>query len=118
MSLFLATISAPHFPNRVFAPFNPGRIADRWLLHHPKIEAAEVIGVLDEKYGEESYAGIKLHEAETATEGEIRDFCRERIAHFKILRYILSVDDFPVTITGKVQKYKMRKKNIGTLGLG
>ena len=93
------------------------REIEEYLFQHPKIEAAEVIGVPDEKYGEEVCAWIKLHEGETATEEDIREFCRERIAHFKIPRYILFVDEFPMTITGKVQKYKMREQMISKLGL-
>ena len=93
------------------------REIEEYLFQHPKIEAAEVIGVPDEKYGEEICAWIKLHEGESATEEDIREFCRERIAHFKIPRYILFVDEFPMTITGKVQKYKMREQTISKLGL-
>jgi fatty-acyl-CoA synthase len=93
------------------------REIEEYLFQHPKIEAAEVIGVPDEKYGEEVCAWIKLHAGETATEEDIREFCRERIAHFKIPRYILFVDEFPMTITGKVQKYKMREEMVSKLGL-
>jgi fatty-acyl-CoA synthase len=93
------------------------REIEEYLFQHPKIEAAEVIGVPDEKYGEEVCAWIKLHAGETATEEDIREFCRERIAHFKIPRYILFVDEFPMTITGKVQKYKMREEMVNKLGL-
>ena len=93
------------------------REIEEYLFQHPKIEAAEVIGVPDPKYGEEVCAWIKLHAGETATEDDIREFCRERIAHFKIPRYILFVDEFPMTITGKVQKYKMREEMISRLGL-
>ena len=93
------------------------REIEEYLFQHPKIEEAEVIGVPDEKYGEEVCAWIRLREGETASEEEIREFCRERIAHFKIPRYILFVDEFPMTITGKVQKYKMREETIEKLGL-
>ena len=93
------------------------REIEEYLFQHPKIEAAEVIGVPDEKYGEEICAWIKLHEGETASEEDIRVFCREKIAHFKIPRYILFVDEFPMTITGKVQKYKMREQTIDMLEL-
>jgi len=94
------------------------REIEEYLFRHPKIEAAEVIGVPDEKFGEEICAWIKLHEGETATGDDIREFCRENIAHFKIPRYILFVDEFPMTITGKVQKYRMREQTIEKLGLG
>jgi fatty-acyl-CoA synthase len=93
------------------------REIEEYLFQHPSIEQAEVIGVPDPKYGEEICAWIKLREGEEATEEDIRAFCRERIAHFKIPRYIRFVDEFPTTITGKVQKYKMRERMIEELGL-
>ena len=93
------------------------REIEEYLFQHPKVEEAEVIGVPDKKYGEEICAWIKLREGEAASEDEIRDFCREKIAHFKIPRYILFVDEFPMTITGKVQKFKMREQTIDMLGL-
>jgi fatty-acyl-CoA synthase len=66
--------------------------------------------VPDEKYGEEVCAWIKLREGTSATAEEIRDFCRGKIAHFKVPHYIKFVDSFPMTITGKVQKYVMREQ--------
>jgi fatty-acyl-CoA synthase len=93
------------------------REIEEFLFQHPKIEQAEVIGVPDRKYGEEICAWIKLRDGESATEDEILSFCRERIAHFKIPRYILFVDEFPMTITGKVQKFKMREMSIERLAL-
>jgi fatty-acyl-CoA synthase len=94
------------------------REIEEYLFQHPKVEQAEVIGVPDPKYGEEVCAWIKLREGETASAEEIREFCRDKIAHFKIPRYILFVDEYPMTITGKVQKYKMREQSIEKLGLG
>jgi len=85
------------------------REIEEFLYGHPKIEEAEVIGVPDPKYGEEVCAWIKLREGETATEEEILEFCKGRIAHFKVPRYIRFVDKFPMTVTGKVQKYVMRE---------
>lgn len=80
------------------------------LLHtHPKIEDVQVIGVPDPKYGEEVCAWIKLREGESASAEDIRTFCRGKMAHFKIPRYVKFVDAFPMTITGKVQKFVMRK---------
>lgn len=93
------------------------REIEEYLFQHPKVEEAEVIGVPDKKYGEEICAWIKLRKGEAASEDEIRDFCREKIAHFKVPRYILFVDEFPMTITGKVQKFKMRERSIDMLGL-
>jgi fatty-acyl-CoA synthase len=86
------------------------REIEEYLYQHPKIEAVEVIGVPDEKYGEEICAWIKLHAGESANEEEIRVFCRGKLAHFKIPRYIRFVESFPMTVTGKVQKYVMRER--------
>ena len=86
------------------------REIEEFLYTHPKIEQVEVIGVPDEKYGEEICAWIKLRDGETAGEADIRSFCKGKIAHFKIPRYIRFVDDFPMTVTGKVQKYIMRER--------
>ena len=87
----------------------PREIED-FLYTHPAIEQVEVIGAPDEKYGEEVCAWIKLREGQSATEDEIRAFCQGQIAHFKIPRYIKFVDEFPMTITGKVQKFVMREQ--------
>ena len=87
----------------------PREIED-FLYTHPAIEEVEVIGVPDEKYGEEVCAWIKLRAGKTATAEEIRAFCEGKIAHFKIPRYIRFVDSYPMTITGKVQKYIMREQ--------
>ena len=93
------------------------REIEEFLYQHPNVEEAEVIGVPDPKYGEEVCAWIKLRPGATATEEEIRDFCRDKIAHFKIPRYIRFVKEFPMTVTGKVQKFKMRETMIEELGL-
>ena len=93
------------------------REIEEYLFRHSKVEEAEVFGVPDPKYGEELCAWIKLRPGETVTEAEIRDFCQGRIAHFKIPKYIRFVDEYPMTVTGKVQKYKMREKMIEELGL-
>jgi fatty-acyl-CoA synthase len=69
-----------------------------------------VIGVPDPKYGEEVCAWIKLREGEQATADEIRAFCKGKIAHFKIPKFIKFVEEFPMTITGKVQKFVMRER--------
>lgn len=93
------------------------REIEEFLFQHPKVEQAEVIGVPDPKFGEEICAWIKLREGQQATAEEIREFCRDKIAHFKVPRHILFVDEFPMTITGKVQKFKMREQTVATLGL-
>ncbi|MNL64904.1 Short-chain-fatty-acid--CoA ligase [compost metagenome] len=69
-----------------------------------------MFGVPDQKYGEEVCAWIVLKPGASATEDEIRDFCRDQIAHYKIPRYIRFVDEMPMTITGKVQKFVMRER--------
>ena len=86
------------------------REIEEFLYTHPKVEEVEVIGVPDPKYGEEVCAWIKLHDGEQATSEEIREFCQGHIAHFKIPKYIKFVDEFPMTITGKVQKFVMRER--------
>ena len=68
-----------------------------------------VFGVPDDYYGEQVMAWIELHAWETGTEQEIRDFCKGQIAHFKIPKYIWFVEEFPMTVTGKVQKFRMRE---------
>ena len=87
----------------------PREIED-FLFSHPKIAAVAVFGVPDQFYGEEIACWIALHKGETATPEEITDFCKNKIAHFKVPRYIRFVDSFPMTVTGKVQKFKMREE--------
>ena len=94
------------------------REIEEFLFRHPAVDDAQVFGVPDAKFGEELCAWIKLREGATATEDEIREFCRGRIAHFKIPRYIRFVDEFPMTVTGKVQKFVMREQMIEELGPG
>jgi fatty-acyl-CoA synthase len=86
------------------------REIEEFLYTHPKVEEVEVIGVPDAKYGEEVCAWIKLREGEQITAEEIRDFCKGRIAHFKVPKHIKFVDSFPMTVTGKVQKFVMREQ--------
>jgi fatty-acyl-CoA synthase len=87
----------------------PREIED-FLYTHPAVEQVEVIGVPDEKYGEEICAWIKLREGHKPTADDICEFCEGKIAHFKIPRYVRFVDSFPMTITGKVQKFVMREQ--------
>ena len=93
------------------------REIEEFLYTHPAVADVQVIGVPDVRYGEELMAWVKLHAGASATEDEIRVFCRGKIAHFKIPRYVRFVDDFPMTVTGKVQKYLMRERSIADLGL-
>ena len=91
------------------------REIEEFLYTHPSVQDAQVIGVPDEKYGEEVCAWIKMKEGETLSVDEIRAFCKDQIAYFKVPRYIRVVDDFPMTVTGKIQKYKMREQMLEEL---
>jgi len=93
------------------------REVEEFLFTHPAIEAAQVVGVPDQKYGEELCAWIKLRNGVQLTEEEVRTFCCGQIAHYKVPRYICFVPDFPLTVTGKVQKYLIRRHMIERLGL-
>ena len=93
------------------------REIEELLYQHPKLEQVSVVGVPDRRFGEEILAWVKLRAGESATEDEIRDFCREHLAHFKTPRYIKFVDSFPTTVTGKIQKYRIRQQAIEELGL-
>jgi len=93
------------------------REIEEFLYRHPKIQDVQVIGVPDARYGEEICAWIKLREGVTATPDEILTFCCGQIAHYKIPRYIKFVEMFPMTVTGKVQKFAMREQMIVELGL-
>jgi fatty-acyl-CoA synthase len=92
------------------------REIEEFLYRHPKVLAVQVFGVPDLKYGEEVCAWIQLRPAATATEDEIREFCRGQIAHHKIPRYVRFVGEFPMTVTGKAQKYLMREQMCAILG--
>jgi fatty-acyl-CoA synthase len=93
------------------------REIEEFLYTHPKISDVQVIGVPDAKYGEEIMAWVRLREGESASIEELREFCRDQIAHYKIPRYIKFVEAFPTTVTGKVQKFVMREQSIKELGL-
>lgn len=85
------------------------REIEEFLFTHPKIQDAKVIGVPDEKFGEEVCAWVQLKEGEVLLENEIRAFCKANIAYFKVPRYVRLVKEFPMTVTGKVQKFRMRE---------
>ena len=93
------------------------REIEEFLFRHPKVQSVQVFGVPDAKYGEEICAWIVPKPGQTCTEDEIRDFCRDQIAHYKVPRYIRFVEDVPMTITGKVQKFVMRDQMIADLKL-
>ena len=93
------------------------REIEEFLYTHPQIQDVQVVGLPDEKYGEEIMAWVKLKPGATTTSEEVRDFCRGRIAHYKIPRYVKFVEAFPMTVTGKIQKFIMRDQSIQELGL-
>jgi fatty-acyl-CoA synthase len=122
----LATIDAEGYGNIV------GRIKDmvirggenlypreieEFLYRHPKIQDVQVFGVADERYGEELCAWVRVRAGETLTVEQVRGFCEGQIAHNKIPRYVEFVDEFPMTVTGKAQKFLMRKAVEERLGL-
>ncbi len=84
------------------------REVEEFLYKHPKIVDVQVFGVADAVYGEELCAWVKLRDGEALTEEEVRGFCRDQISHYKIPRYVRFVEEFPMTVTGKMQKFLMR----------
>ena len=93
------------------------REVEEFLYGHPDVVDVQVIGVPDDHYGEELMAWIQLRPGSDVSEDDIRGFCDGKIAHFKIPRYVRFVAEYPMTVTGKVQKYKMRATAIRELGL-
>jgi fatty-acyl-CoA synthase len=93
------------------------REVEEFLYSHPKVQDVQVIGVPSAKYGEEVMAWVQLKEGASAEAEEIREYCRGKIAHYKIPAYVKFVDGFPMTVTGKIQKYIMRMRSIEELGL-
>ncbi|HEY2540994.1 MAG TPA: AMP-binding protein, partial [Stellaceae bacterium] len=91
------------------------REIEEFLYRYPKIQDVQVIGVPDRRYGEELCAWVRLYDGQTATADEIRAFCQGQIAHYKIPRYVKFVDEFPMTVTGKIQKFLMREQMIAEL---
>ncbi len=93
------------------------REVEEFLYRHPKVQDVQVVGVPDTRYGEELCAWIIAKPGQTIDEGEIREFCQGRIAYYKIPRYIRFVREFPMTVTGKVQKFVIRQEMKQQLGL-
>jgi fatty-acyl-CoA synthase len=93
------------------------REIEEFLYTHPDVSDVQVIGVPDVKYGEELMAWVKVREGATLTEQALKGFCQGRIAHYKVPRYIKFTGDFPMTVTGKIQKFKMREVAVSELGL-
>ncbi|MDO8312943.1 MAG: AMP-binding protein, partial [Sideroxyarcus sp.] len=93
------------------------REVEEFLYRHPMILDVQCVGVPDKKYGEELCACIILRPGTTANADDVRDFCRSQIAHYKVPRYVVFVDSFPMTVTGKIQKYLLREQVTSDLGL-
>ena len=91
------------------------REIEEFLHRHPDVQDVQVIGVPDEKYGEELCAWIIARPGTALDEDAVRDFCRGQIAHYKVPRYVRLVKEFPTTVTGKVQKFQMRELMIKEL---
>jgi fatty-acyl-CoA synthase len=93
------------------------REIEEFLFTHPAVADVQVIGVPDERYGEEICAWVRLKEGAEVSGEDLRIYCKGRIATYKIPRYVLVVDEFPMTVTGKIQKFRMREISIRELGL-
>jgi fatty-acyl-CoA synthase len=93
------------------------REVEEFLYTHPKVAEVQVVGIPDERLGEVIAAWIRLKPGEKATEDDVRKFCEGKIAYFKIPQFVRFVDQFPMTVTGKIQKYRMREFEIKARGL-
>ncbi len=93
------------------------REIEEYLYTHESVADVQVIGVPDVKYGEEIMAWVKVKDGHSLTENDIKEFCKGRIAHYKVPRFVKFVDEFPMTVTGKVRKVEMRETSIEELGL-
>jgi fatty-acyl-CoA synthase len=93
------------------------REIEEFLHGHPDVADVQVVGVPDERFGEEIMAWVQLREGADFDDEAVREFCRGKIAHFKVPRYVRPIDEFPLTVTGKVMKFKLREQAIEELGL-
>ncbi|MEM7338607.1 MAG: AMP-binding protein [Actinomycetota bacterium] len=93
------------------------REVEEFLYAHPRIRDVQVVGVPDEKYGEEIMAWIQTEDGEDLTVAEVKEYCQGRIAHYKVPRYVATTAEFPMTVTGKIQKFKLRDQAIEHFGL-
>jgi fatty-acyl-CoA synthase len=93
------------------------REIEEFLYTHPAVAEVSVIGIPDERYGEEIMAFVILRGGEQVDSEELREFCRGKIAHYKVPRHISVCAELPMTVTGKIQKYKLREQAIEQLGL-
>jgi fatty-acyl-CoA synthase len=93
------------------------REVEEFLYTHPAVADVQVVGLPDECFGEEVCAWVRLKPGAVVTEAELRAFCRGKIAHYKVPRYVVFVDEYPTTVTGKVQKYRLREMGVERFGL-
>ncbi len=93
------------------------REVEEFLYKHDAVSDVSVVGVPDERFGEELAAFVIVREGASLEQDWLRDFCRDKIAHFKVPRYVIFVEEFPMTVTGKIQKYKLREQALEQLGL-
>ena len=115
----LATHCASQLPwQQYWRLGSPQTFCTHWSASHPGVSEAQVVGVPSEKYGEEVMAWIRPRQGVTLDAATLEAFCRGKIATFKIPRYWKFVDAFPMTVTGKVQKFRMREMAIAELRLG
>jgi fatty-acyl-CoA synthase len=96
--------------------FYPREI-EEFLYRHPAIQDVQVFGIPDPRYGEELCAWIKVRDGSTLTDDDVKAFCKDQIAHYKVPRHIRFVNDFPMTVTGKMQKFIMRETMIAEIGV-
>ncbi len=94
------------------------REIEEFLYSHPGVKDVQVVGVPDIKYGEEIMAWVQTEDGASLTEAEVREFCKGKIAHYKIPRYVAVTEEFPMTVTGKIQKFKLRDEAIEMFDLG
>lgn len=90
---------------------------EQLIYKHPKVKDVQVVGVPDERLGEEICAWIQVKENQSISEDEIKSYCKEKLARYKVPKYISIVTEFPLTVTGKVQKYKIQEIATEALGL-
>jgi fatty-acyl-CoA synthase len=93
------------------------REVEEFLLGHPEVLDVQVVGVPDERFGEELCAWVRRRDGAGCEAEDLREYCKGRIAHYKVPRYVQFIDEFPMTVTGKVQKYKLRERAVQELGL-
>ena len=93
------------------------REIEEFLYTHPQVADVQVVGLPDEKFGEEVCAWIRVKPGCAPSEDDVRRFCRGGLAHYKVPRYVVFVDEYPTTVTGKIQKFRLRELGVERFGL-